>query len=363
MAARVVARVLSAPGVRSVFIRRSVATGDAVFPFSDLDLSLVIGEIGGTEMADLYRRLRIARILFPRLGEVQVTTPEELRDMAESDPYRAYLDGCSAITIHGEQPHLPQFALSPMSVARRLVFWMDYYLPWAVRRRRHRDQRKLVLEMWNALNVLQGRWPAPQLSRLAIQESWKNNGLEDGAPPFVQCCRFAEQAHALLGCTAPAIDRQVLLKASRPILLLPRADSAWPQEAYRPGVRVFTPPALSLFMATQDPLLWLDVGVQLRELGFEMPSRRSWVAACLRLAGGERLRRPGFSERGPGQQARRLARLESVISWIETGQVAEPQAAPERREPQSVSWYYTEQFDQLAKDAARLRSRARALRI
>jgi predicted nucleotidyltransferase len=360
-AARVVARVLAAPGVRSVFIRRSVATGDAVFPLSDLDLSLVVGEIGGAGMADLYRRLRIAGILFPRLGEVQVTTPEELRDMAESDPYRAYLDGRSAITIFGEQPHIPQFALSPTAVARRLVFWLDHYLPLAVRRGRHGDQRKFVFEMWNALSVLQGRWPVPQLSRRTIQELWNNGGFEVGAPPFVQCCRFAEQAHALLGCTAPEIDRTILLKSPRPILLLPRADSAWPPEAYRPGVRVFTPPALNLFMATQDPLLWLDVEVQLRELGFEMPSRGSWCAACLRLAGGERLRRPGFSERGPGQYARRLVQLETVIAWIEKGQVGEPSPTPERSAPQSVSTYYREQFDQLAKEAARLRPRARAL--
>jgi predicted nucleotidyltransferase len=361
VAARAIARVLASPGVRSVFIRRSVATGDAVFPLSDLDLGLLIGDIGGSGMADLYRRLQYAKTLFPRIGEVQVTTAGELDDMAESDPYRANLDRRSVRTVYGEHPAIPQASLSPMAVARRLVFWLDHYLPWTVRHRRRRDQRKLVLEMWNALSVLQGRWPEPQLSRRAVHEAWKKSGLDDGAPPFVQCCRIAEQAHGLLGRKVPDIDCPILVPASRPIVLLPRADSTWVPEAWRPKVRVLTPRALDLLMTTQDPFIWFEAREQLQAVGFAIPSRGSWITACLRHAGGERLRRPGFSELGPGQHARRLARLSATIAWLEGDQAGDPSQETERVEPKSVAEYYRGQFDKLTAEAALLRRRARAL--
>lgn len=360
-AAHVVARVLAAPGVQSVFIRRSVATGDSIFPLSDLDIGLVIDDFDGTGMAGLYRRVWTARVLFPRLGEVQATTPEELHDMAESDPYRASLDRRSVITIRGKPPVMLPATLSPMAIARRLVFWLEHYLPWAVRNRRRRDQRKFVLEVWNALSVLQGRWPEPILSRQTVHKAWKESGLDDGAPPFVQCCRFVEQAHALLGRTAPIIDRLIKIPGPRPIVLLPRADSAWPSEAWRHGVFVLTPPALDLLMTTQDPFLWIDAREQLQALGFAAPARDTWIAACLRLAGGERLRRPGFSERGPSRHAQRLARLGAVIAWLEGGQVGEPPAGPEREAPLMVALYYRKQFDKLAEEATRLRQRVRAL--
>jgi hypothetical protein len=362
-AARALARVLVTPAVRSVFVRRSVATGDAAFLLSDLDLGLVIKNIGGTEMAALYRRLRIAKTLFPRLGEVQVTTPEELSDMAESDPYRAFLDRCSVLTVYGERPAIPRISLTPMAVARRLVFWLDHYLPRAVRRRRRRDQEKFVLEMWNALSVLQGRWPVPKLSRRTVYYSWKDSGFDDGTPPFVRCCRLAEQAHELLGFKAPVINRQIIIRAQRPIVLLPHADSAWTSEAGHPDARVLTPPALNLLMATQDPFLWFDARERLQELGFVMPARSAWIAACLRLAGGERLRRPGFSERGPGLHARRLARLSAIIVWLENGQIGDPSQLqlPERAVPLTVPIYYREQFDALAAEAVLLRQRVRTL--
>ncbi len=355
------ARILAAPEVQSVFIRRSVVTGDAVFPQSDLDLGLVIRNANGAAMAALYRRMRIAKALFPRLGEVQATTQEELNDMAESDPYRASLDRRSVMPVYGERPTIPQYRLTPMAVARRLVFWLDPYVPRAVRQRRRRDQIKFLLEMWNAWKVLQGEWAMPQLSRRAVMDSWTQCGLEDGAAHFAQCCRLAEQALAWMGLDAPTIDYPVVLRTQPRTVLLPRAEAAWTAEALQPNVRVFTPAAFALFMETQNPILWFEAREQLESLGFAAPARSAWIAACLHLAGGERLRRPGFTEPGPGRHAQRLARLRAVIAWLEDGQHANALSIPETKAAPTVSAYYREQFDGLSEEAALLRQRVRSL--
>ncbi len=361
-AARAAARVLAAPGVRSVFVRRSVAAGDALFPLSDLDIGLVIDGFDGAAMAGLLRRMRAARGLIPRLGEAQVTTADELCDLAECDPYRASIDRRSVVTVRGHAPAIPCQPLPPMAVARRLAFWLDHYLPCAVRRRRRRDQRKFTLEMWNALGVLQGRWPEPYVSRRRVLLDWKASACDDGAPPFVQCCRIAGQAHAWLGRSAPRIERPVLVPGSRPIMLLPACDSPWPAGAWRDEARVLTPPALDLLMATQDPFLWLDAHGPLQALGFPAPARGAWLAACARHTSTERLRRPGFIERVPALQARRLARVETVLAWLEGGQAGAPaDPPPDRAAPAGVPDYYRSHFDRLLSEAARLRRRVRAL--
>jgi hypothetical protein len=99
----------------------------------------------------------------------------------------------------------------------------------------------------------------------------------------------------------------------------------------------------------------------LRAIGFVAPARETWIAACLRHAGGERLRRPGFSERGAGRQAQRLARVGAVIAWLEGGQSGDPSPVPERAAPPTVTAYYRDQFDGLVAEAAQLRRRVRAL--
>jgi len=164
-----------------------------------------------------------------------------------------------------------------------------------------------------------------------------------------------------MGLHAPTIDRPIVLPAQPPIVLLPRAETAWTVEALQPDARVFTPAAFGLFMEMQDPTLWFEAQEQLEKLGFAMPARPAWIAACLRFAGGERLRRPGFSEPGPGRNAQRLARLESLVAWLESGQNGAPLPVPEMPRALTVPAYYREQLDKLIAAAAMLRQRVRLL--
>src|SRR6187399_2371678 len=82
-AARVLGRtLLASPAVRTIYIRRSVAAGEAVFPLSDLDLAMVVDPVAGADIEALRRRYRLARVAFPRLGECQLFTSEDLLEFA-----------------------------------------------------------------------------------------------------------------------------------------------------------------------------------------------------------------------------------------------------------------------------------------
>jgi hypothetical protein len=365
-AAHLVARAIAAPVVRSVYVRRSVAAGDARFPQSDLDLGVIVDPCSGATLWSLYERYRRARLLFPRLGECQITTREELHDLAHADPYRASLDRRAALHVRGEPADIPRGPLEPRAVARRLVFWLEHYVPWSVRQERRRDQHKFLLEMWNALGVLTGRWSEPLISRRDVRRTLDAAASAERAAPFVQCLRIAEAAHGLLqplsARSTPRLDAPVVVDAARPIVLLPSADSPWPAAAWQPRAVVVTPPALDLLISTQTPFWWLEAGDALDALGFAPPDRATWIAACLRQAGGERLRNPGFSESGPGSEAQRLARVRSVVEWLEAPATTSlPSIRALTSAPRTLREHYVGQYDALAAEAAALRARVRRL--
>lgn len=355
-AARVVAPILLHPCVRSVYIRRSVATGEASFPWSDLDLGLVTEAARGDEMNALRRRFLMARTLFPRLGECQIASAAELRDLATSDPYRASLDRRFAITVAGAPPRIPPVPVSTRAAARRLVYWFEGYLPRAVRGGNVRNQRKFAQEMWNALGVMEGRWSEPLKTR--AEAAAVMGGPEPLGSGFAVCCRIAARAWEVLAPAdpPPAIRETVALPG---LTVLPMETTPWPDGS---GA-VVTPAVLRLLLETHNPFLWWQHGPVLRTLGFPPPSRQAWVEASLRHTGGERLRQPGFVEKGPGRHAVILAQVGRVLEILERG--GDPDAAIEVLAPSfpaSVRDYYRHDYDTLAETAARLRQRAVACR-
>jgi hypothetical protein len=121
-AGRIVAPWLSLEWVEQIYIRRSVAAGEAQFPWSDLDLGLVIRPVSGAELWRLQRRFRAAQFLFPRMGGRQVATADELAEMTEMDPYRGSLDRRFAVALKGGRPPIPEVQVTRAAAARRLVF-------------------------------------------------------------------------------------------------------------------------------------------------------------------------------------------------------------------------------------------------
>jgi len=362
-AARCIAPILDAPGVRSIYIRRSVAAGEADFPWSDLDLGLVVEGFGGREMQALRRRFLTARLVFPRLGECQIALAAELTALAFCDPYRASLDRRFAVTVAGDPPYIPLIPVSRRAAARRLVFWFERYMPLAVRQGSLRNQRKIAMEMWNALGVLEGKWAEPLATRCETAARAREIGWiesrEPGGNPFAAACGIAARAQRQLLPPVPALRETVVLEGQNPLVLLPVESAPWPTRARRSAAMLATPAALQLMLEMHSPFLWLNHGPALRELGFSPPSRQAWAEACLRHAGGERLRKPGFMETDPNTQLTIITLVEKVLEMLESGDLPEGQAnrsAPESR--LSVAAYYHDRFDTLSEAAARLRLRA-----
>ncbi len=360
-AAHSIAPILRAPCVRTVYIRRSVAAGDASFPWSDLDLGLVVDECGGRQMNALRRRFQAARAAFPRLGECQIASAGELAELALSDPYRASLDRRFAITVAGDSPSIPRVPVSPRAAARRLVYWFERYLPDAVRQGNLRNQRKFVLEMWNALGVIEGKWAEPLATRMETADRARAAGFIEAEADdslFALCCRIATRAQRQLFPPAPPVSQTILLTGPNPLVILRDESTPWPALALSQDNIVATAPVLQLLLETQSPFLWLSHGLALKDLGFAPPSRGAWADACLRHTGGERLRIPGFMSKV--NPIAMLNTVERVLDVLERGELPEgpPSGHPSAEADPSVASYYRDRFDTVLEAAARLRQRA-----
>ena len=322
MAARVLSRtLLRSPIVRSIYIRRSVAAGEATFPRSDLDLAMIIDSATGAEMNVLRVRYRLARAAFPRLGECQVYTQADLDESVITDPYRASIDRRGAVTVFGPPPNILPQAIAAAEAARRLVFWFEHFIPTAIRQNNQRNLHKFAVEMANAIGVLEGRWSEPLLTR---RETLERSNVPD-RDLLATCRDYAARAHALVRPPAPKIPHS---------LNLPGLDTA---------------EVLDLMLHTQSPWIWHAHGRALAAAGFETPSDSAWRAAARRYAGGERVRGPGFLESNTQRAIARLSAAADILGG---------ERPPLPATPVSPSVYYREYYDALAAWAAALRERA-----
>jgi hypothetical protein len=333
--------VLATPIVRSVYIRRSVAAGEAAFPFSDLDLAIVVEPAAGTALNQLRRRFALARLAFPRLGECQVFAQEDLDELAVTDPYRTSLDRRTAVAVFGPPPSIPEAPVPVTEVARRFITWFDGFIPTARRTGNQRNLRKFAVELTNALGVLEGRWPLPLTSR---RETVARTPLPTG-DLFTVCCELAVRAHARLRPPAPVLSTPLDLGA---FVVAPLALAVH----LPPHRTVMTPEVLDLLLQYQRPWLWYEHGEPLAAAGFDAPDTGAWLAAARRYAGGERVRGPGFLERRTGPAVARLKAAASVLG------ADLPALPPSGTTPAT---YYLAHYDTLAAWAATLRARASRL--
>jgi hypothetical protein len=288
-------RFLAIPEVISIYVRRSVAAGEAEFPWSDLDLEVLVADTSPATMLRLLRQFRRAKVCFPRLGESFVLTPQEAIAKAQLDPYRASLDRRAAILLHGEPFEIPELPIPKQEAARRLIFWFEHFIDTAVRTRNRRNLVKFLLEIRNAFGVLNGQWPEPLLTR---QET-----LQRTAPLPVdilgECHRLADQAAGILGY------------ASRDALL----------------------------MHIQNPFPWRE------DSGIPKPPHEAYQQAARRYLSPERLRGPVFLGEGVTAPAARLAKVQRAFG------AAEPYAESRARSSRD---YYANEYPRLRVERDRL---------
>ncbi|MCL4781528.1 MAG: hypothetical protein KJZ70_00695 [Bryobacterales bacterium] len=377
------AHCLAAPEVESIYIRRSVAAGEAQFPWSDVDLGIVLSpfaneEDEGRALERLWGRFRMTRLLFPRLGEAEVHVGASLAESAIDDPYRASIDRRAAVLTHGSVPDWATVPITPRDAIRRLIFWFDGYLPRSLGARNHRNAHKFAIEIWNAWLAASGGIQEPFLRRQDAEDHWRHGAdasllaqAESGPEgAFRACLAVATRAHSLLRSPLPRLAEPLSAEirflpgsARRTIHLLPTPASPLPGGGPRPTDLIVTPEALALFLGTQNPFLWHSLPARMQDILECPPSREDWLLACRRLASGQRLRVAGFVEHGSGSHLRRLEFVRHALSALERGETPSsggiPKAAsgPPAREP-SIAAYYREQYPSLLREAASLRLRA-----
>ena len=341
-AAKVLGRIfLGTPIVRTIYIRRSVAAEEAVFPLSDLDLSIIVNPCSAVAIDALRSRYALARLAFPRLGECHVYTADDFADFAEVDPYRASLDRRYAVTVYGDPPAIPIQAIPVTETGRRLVFWFEHYIQRARTQGNRRNLHKFALEIANALGVLEQRWHEPLTSR---RETATRFALPSD-DPFEACLILTARAHSLL---RPGLQTGT---GSFTLPGLVVTTSALETPA-RKGVKVMSPEVFDLLLHLQDPGLW-DVEVeQLQQAGFRSPTTRARLLAARRWASGDKLRGPGFHTMDTSQV---VARLENAARILEVNFPSELSTPPRHARA-----YYLQHYDRMCTFATNLRELANA---
>lgn len=340
--ARISAKALAAGGAtRSIAVRRSVATGEVVFPVSDIDLLAVVTDevaASGAKLAEFYQRLRWVRLLSPRLSHVEVQSRRGLRQMAELDSYWASMERRTNLTLAGESLSIPDVSLRPDDAVARFGLWTEWFFPIALQLNSGRNIRKTALECWSASAAADGLVAAPDLLR---------SGMEAGlrrASPELPVERLREPAFAARFVfslaqrlqesrlpTLKALREPLMFDATiaplsmrRLFVVLPRADSPLPNSACARGAWPCTPELLQLYVEYKNPFLYWSFPEELTQVGLEPPSREKFLAAC-RYYGHERfLTTPGFASPFLHAQGARLNHIEHALAAILNGRAPEP---------------------------------------
>jgi hypothetical protein len=300
------------------------------------------------------------------LGQCEIFTVPELAELAASDPYRASLERRFAVTVAGDAPAIPAVAIARRDAERRLIIWFSHYLPRTIRTGRRRDQGKIVLEMSNALGVLEGAWPEPLATRPETERRAQAAGLDaiaqPGDNPFAACCRIAARACQGQFDAVPTIRKTTVFGGTRPLVILPSETAPWPAAALQTPAVVATPIVLQFLLECHEPFLWLWHGQELRQLGFTAPSALSWAESCVWYSRADQVRGPGFRAKAPQAIHTNLQIADHVVSRLERREkVAGPVDAPAFRSAPNAAAFYRQDYDALAHSGRTLHRRATAL--
>jgi predicted nucleotidyltransferase len=350
--------------VRSVYARRSVAAGEVCFGRSDIDLGIVIREAEPPwrdneqllALARLYRRLKMA---IPIVGECTVHDPESLRPWSRIDSYRASIDRRGGLLLHGQPLEIPVTAVPERECARRLIFWIEKFLPPVIRKRSKRNLRKIALEMWNAWACASGLVSEPFLTRREAAVSMEASGTRLPADSLARCFHIAAGMHRRV---LPPIDhprstlvyRMLLPPALRQRVLIVLTHQACdlPAEAFDPDSLICTPEALDLYVQYVNPFAFSHLPGPVRDLGVHAPSRTDFADCCRRYTDRMMLRAPVFMRVDTVEPAQRAYTARFGLDCLRAGKVPGKPVPPPAMERPSLSDYYRKSYPQLCAEMA-----------
>jgi len=367
-AARAIAAILAhSEIVETIFVRRSVASGEVDFGRSDIDLSIVIRrDASGAALCSLANSYRALRLPFPMLGQAQVYDGLDLRTWWHTDPYRARIDGQAGIVLHGPPVTIPRLPIRPDQAAWRAIFWLDGYIPRAFRLGNGRNLRKLAIEMWNAYATASGLASEPFVRRCDALRAWSvQPGFPDGAMRnggrrrlLSVCFEVAAQLHRLLLPPLQPPRHPLIWRVQLPptwaetvLVVVPRPDAELPPEALRPNALLLTPEALHLYVEYVNPFAGWILPPSVRDSGIAHPSREAFARACRNYGASFRTRSPGFEDKAPLAAVGRAFTSRYTATALAAGQTPVPatiqQLGFERELTHSLSRYYWEIYTPL----------------
>jgi predicted nucleotidyltransferase len=136
--------------VESVFVHRSVATGEASFGHSDIDLVIVVRQpksdsADGIQLASLYEKVRWLRKLNPAIKHLAVQDWNGLNESIRSDTYLGSQDRRSAMVMGGKHVVFADIPVQPEHALRHFALWQEGHLAGAIQwTKPSQDHRKYV---------------------------------------------------------------------------------------------------------------------------------------------------------------------------------------------------------------------------
>lgn len=368
LAARAVAASLARHEiVETIFVRRSVASGEVDFGRSDIDLSIVLHDgATGPALSSLANAFRILRVPVPILGQAQVYDSLDLKTWWRTDPYRAHIDGHAGIVLHGPPVSIPPLPVRPHHAAWRAIFWLDGYIPRAFRLGSRRNLRKLAIEMWNAFATASGLAADPLVRRRDVLHLWRQQpgfpaeALSSSNPRRLLslCLELAAGFHRLLLPPLRPLSHTVVSRLHLPpswaetvLVVIPRPDAHLPPEARLPNALLLTPEALHLYIEFVNAFADWILPPSLRDLGILPPSRAAWVRSCRNYGSSFRTRSPGFEDKTPLAAVGRAFTSRYAATALAEGRIPPPitvhKLGCERDLTRSVSRYYRDIYPRI----------------
>lgn len=381
--ARVTAKALASGGlVESVFLRRSAATGEVQFGRSDIDLSLIVCDQVAddeSEIETLYRKARTLKRFVPRLDHMEVHEPGGMQEIARMDTFWGSLERRSLVLLHGAPIGLPCLPVHPDHAVSRFALWVEWFFSESVQRKSARNIRKTALENWTAYATASGLIEEPFLVRTDMEAHIRQaeRGVDTrrlGEPGYAAAVvfGFADRLHRtrlpqLQKLAAPHVFEAVLppLASRRLFVVLPRADSLLPPEAFAPGAFLCTPEALHLHLHYTNAFLYWALPPTILDLGVKPPTVHGFLKACCRFGHNRFLRHPGFALNNTWMPSARTACVRHALEWASRGEL--PPAIPQKElrdmienRPTCLEYYRTI-YAPLRRESALLRESALSL--
>jgi hypothetical protein len=383
-AARLSARMLiSSPIVESVLLHRSVATGEVLFGRSDIDMLMVVDEEKaekGANIASLYQELNRVQLLNPALKHVDLYEPIGITSHAKMDTFWASIERRTTMLLRGEPVRIPFAPVSPDHALSKFLLWVEWFFAISVQQRNRRNLWKISLECWNAYATADGLIGEPYLLRSEmetearrIEENLPTKRLQEPLYAMRFVFELADRLHrsrlaALRKLSKPLVFEAITapLCLRRLFVVVPRADSPPPPEAFMMGAFPCTPEILDLFAHVKNAFFYWILPPELLELGMKPPSVSEFLRSCRYYSHRRFLFHPGFADPRPPRQTARMTLIRYAMDWASRRELP-PAIAPAKIQEMmaagaaTIADYYRTEYEPLRRDGRQIEESLRKL--